>query len=446
MSSSPKSVQPHEIFDRLFRPDKLTQLFENKVAQSRAVGRDGIKIDSFKKNLISEVELIRKKVFSDTYKFTRYKERLISKGAAKNPRVLSIPTFRDRLTLRALCEFLSAVYPNEGVVKPHKYIKDIKNIISEMDSSFCFVRIDIVNYYPSIKIDHLIRIIRRRIRKPQVISLIRKALTTPTTGDKEIDRGVPQGLSISNILSSIYLNDLDDKLNQDWVYFRYVDDILIICDETKAKIAYNSVRAALEDKGLTCHELGKTSKTCIRNSEEGVDYLGFHINARLVSIRESSYKKMFATILNVFTEYKYRSNERRLIWKVNLKITGCIFNGTRYGWLFFFNQTDNLSQLARLDKFLRDKRRHFGLTSGTAKIKRFVKAYHELRYNLYETKYIPNFDTFTIQDMKTAIQDAFGIGDEEINLMEDAEIRERFFSMVKKEVSDLDKDLFEFFS
>ena len=49
---------------------------------------------------------------------------------------------------------------------------------------------------------------------------------------------MPQGLSISNILANIYLNDFDKENNSkdDYKYFRYVDDIFILCNsEEKAK-------------------------------------------------------------------------------------------------------------------------------------------------------------------------------------------------------------------
>ena len=53
-----------------------------------------------------------------TYAFSKYKQKLISKGAGKAPREISIPTTRDRVALRALSDFLTPflkVHQPEGL-------------------------------------------------------------------------------------------------------------------------------------------------------------------------------------------------------------------------------------------------------------------------------------------------------------------------------------------
>ena len=76
------------------------------------------------------------------------------------------------------------------------------------------------------------------------MSLITKIIQNPTIefGSKRTEStlqniiGVPQGLSLSNILANLYMYDLDMKMkalskveaNGILGYYRYVDDILII--------------------------------------------------------------------------------------------------------------------------------------------------------------------------------------------------------------------------
>jgi retron-type reverse transcriptase len=220
-----------EAFESRYGPAALRMLFDERISSSRAVGRDGTRPDVFARTIDPEIEVIRRKVFSQTYAFTRYRDRLISKGAGKKPRLLSIPTVRDRLTLRALCEFLGEIYKEALIKKPHSYIKQISDLASRAVADDVFIKIDIEDYYGSISKELLIRTLKRKIRIPEAISIISKAISTPTLKIGETENGIPQGLSISNILASIYLMDVDTKMSSKWSYFRYVDDILVVAKQ-----------------------------------------------------------------------------------------------------------------------------------------------------------------------------------------------------------------------
>ena len=52
------------------------------------------------------------KVQKGSYRLTPYVERLVPKGRGKPPRVLSIPTVRDRVVLRQLLTALHAAFPD----------------------------------------------------------------------------------------------------------------------------------------------------------------------------------------------------------------------------------------------------------------------------------------------------------------------------------------------
>jgi len=58
---------------------------------------------------------------------------------------------------------------------------------------------------------------------------------------------VPQGLSISNLLSSLYLGDIDTAFGEipDIDYFRFVDDILIICEDQEVDVLKKKLPALI---------------------------------------------------------------------------------------------------------------------------------------------------------------------------------------------------------
>ncbi|WP_194913980.1 reverse transcriptase domain-containing protein [Azospirillum sp. INR13] len=439
-------AKPYKIFLQKFREDNLRALFKEKVSQTRAIGRDGTHVSQFADRQLDELSLIARKVSDGTYKFTRYREKLISKGPFKAPRLLSIPTVRDRLTLRALCEFLAEVYPEAITQKPHAYVKSIQENLAKNDVDAAFLRVDVRDYYPSINIELLIKLIKKRVRKVEAISLIESALRTPTI--KFSVGGVPQGLSISNILANIYLLEIDDCLRKSYTYYRYVDDILIICKSTThAQEAFNEVKWRLKhQRHLQCHELGDGSKSCIANVIDGVDYLGFRLKKNRISVRDSSLKKMINSIISMFSKYRGKRNDQKLIWLLNLRITGCRFQGEKYGWMYFFLQSDDTSQLSRLDRFVARFMEKKGKSELLGRQKTFIKTYHELRYNGKMSKYIPNFDEIGINDMVDVLSQLSGKTKFEIGKMDDNSIRSQFFSLIKKEVAVLERDVLESFS
>lgn len=66
---------------------------------------DNITPKVFEAHLTDNIQIISKKVLAGAYSFTRYREILISKGRGKEPRVISIPTIRDKLALAAYYSF-----------------------------------------------------------------------------------------------------------------------------------------------------------------------------------------------------------------------------------------------------------------------------------------------------------------------------------------------------
>ncbi|TBT36631.1 hypothetical protein D5E85_01380 [Vibrio parahaemolyticus] len=89
-----------------FTSDNLREIYLSNFALSKVTGVDSILPKHFSKRQSQEIDTIVVKVFFEEYKFTRYKEKLISKGANKYPRQIAIPTLRDRIVLKAVNNYL----------------------------------------------------------------------------------------------------------------------------------------------------------------------------------------------------------------------------------------------------------------------------------------------------------------------------------------------------
>ena len=95
--------------------------------------------------------------------------------------------------------------------------------------------------------------------------------------------------------------------------------------------------------------------------------------------------------------------------------------------------------MVNLDRFVSAIANQSGKVPVGYKFKKFIKAYHEIRFRSDTTKYIPNFDVVGT-DFKKQILKKFGVtfGLDEM-LVE--EIDANFFALVSKLAHELEKDV-----
>lgn len=448
------SISASQLFKARFNEKYLRNVYDNYLADGASTGRDGVTLDMFKAKLDDEIEIILRKVKARTFEFTSYREKLISKGAGKAPRQLSIPTVRDKLVLKFLALLLADLYPGQVAWVPHSTIKRVHDVSRTRPATDFYLRLDIENYYPSINHKILMRILRRKIRNKQILHLIQNAIQTPTGKQKSSSTlnslGVPQGLSISNILASIYLADIDQEFSTDSTidYFRFVDDILIITTQARTDELGKITPTLLRKKRkIKCHKVGTGNKSVKVPLSEGIEYLGYRFCVDRIEVRQSSIKKMFANLMKIATGMKYKKNSGRLIWRMNLRISGCQLNSRRIGWLFFFSQTKNVQQLKQLDAFVAKQVSKVLPPTDQKKIKRFVKAFYEIKFHGETSKYFPNFDEFDAEQKKAQISILLpSKTTAQLDALSAKELDDLFQKCISHEVSDLEKDMMEVFS
>jgi RNA-directed DNA polymerase len=372
--------------------EKLQEQFKTKLKNSKTIGTDGIKVEKFEKILDDEIKLINRKVRNNTYKFSRYKEKLILKGKNKFPRLIKIPTHRDKLLLNTLNHFLVNKFrdkiideaPNQKI---SKIINDIKS--QKYDS---FIKLDIENFYSTLNQEILINKITKNIDDEYAINIIKKAINCDNIG-------IPQGLSISSILSSIYMQEFDEIYNskENLKYYRYVDDILILCNEEDVEKIKESLLNDIKNLKLTIHPFdNSTDKSFLGNiGKDSFEYLGYRFEGNKISVRKKSIEKLEKTIINIFQKYK-NLEEDEFYKKLNLKISGCIYENKQYGWLFYFKLIDDLELLYKLDWFVKKCFKQFKRKYDEKKIKKFIKIYFKLKSldfdKLNDKSYIPKFE------------------------------------------------------
>ena len=143
----------------------------------------------------------------------------------------------------------------------NKFLTDTKIELDKEENEVLLVT-DLSNYYESISINDLINTLNFQIeniglseekeKEFKKISLQLKELLS-TWCEPNTRRGIPQNRDASSFLSNLFLNSVDAAmLNSGYRYFRYMDDIRIVCkDKFEARKALKLLANELRKKGLS---------------------------------------------------------------------------------------------------------------------------------------------------------------------------------------------------
>lgn len=460
------SQTPYQLLKSNFKIKSLTEIYNQKFKSSKTKGIDRLSGIQFGKQSKSQIRVIRNKCLKGTYKFSPYLELLSSKGRGKAPRLLAIPTVRDRMVLHALKEILFKVFPDCVPSKlANTYIHEINKFTANRKASeISFIRTDIKIFYASIDRNTLFSKLSKKIKSRRILSLIAKAIETPIVpknyhrkernkySEESQGKGIPQGLSISNILASIYLNDLDNDIRNNTdvqVYYRYVDDILIFTDNNKL----DEIDSIFKDKIKALNLQLNEQKTYKNTADHDLEYLGYRFELPKVTVKASSLERFLHSVAAKFSSYlhnrermlkKFQNNTSKIkeifLADLNEKITGAISENRRYGWVFYFNAITDLSVLYKIDKIIAD---FFGRLDDFNKvdppnIKKISRAFYEAKYNP-KGGYIHNYDNYDNVKKKQDLLMERGWLDPKKEYSK-GKIEELYEQLKQKKLSELEKD------
>lgn len=453
------------LFDNLFSAEALESVFKEEFANKSSKGIDRLNGFQFEKNAKHQLATASAKCLFGTYRFSPFLEVLKTKGRDKNPRLIGIPTIRDRIVLHQLNKFLATLFP-ERVPKnvASTYVREISiDLQGHSPTSTWICGTDIKTFYDSIQRDRLLKVLAKRIRSQSALKLINHALATPTVprntrrakhSDYRTDVGVPQGLAISNILASIYMQEIDDVMpTMGITYYRYVDDVLMYGGHDAVQKAFVSLRSRLKRRGLGLHSIG-SGKSYIQQLSKPFGYLGYSFHWPLISVRDSTTERFLQSIAAKFSDYthnktrrlerfKYLTPERVkeiFVLELNERITGAISHKKRYGWIAYFNQISDLKLLYRIDKAIENmfKRLPDFNYKAPDDLKRLQRAYFEMKFNP-QGGYVRDYDRITTRaEMLSLLTERGRVGPEEA--LTDQQIKDRYEKYLQHILSAMHKD------
>ena len=209
--------------------DKIIS-FENLLKASRKAQRGKrLKNSTANFNLRLEPELLKlqKELQEQTYQIGSYKRFYIYDP---KKRLISALPYRDRVVQHALCNVIEPIFDNGLIYDTYACRKD-KGSHRAVDRFALYCRknkytlkCDIKSYFASIDHKVLSEMIKKKIKDPDALWLIKLIIdSTPSPG-------IPIGNLASQIFANLYLNGLDHYLKETVKckhYIRYMDDLIV---------------------------------------------------------------------------------------------------------------------------------------------------------------------------------------------------------------------------
>jgi RNA-directed DNA polymerase len=312
------SDDPHRRFDDLLNlvadPGFLLVAWDrvrgNKGA--RTAGVDGQTAYYVEAEVGVEVFLdrLRAEIKDRSFRPLPTRERMIPKPGTTKRRRLGISTVRDRVVQASLklvlepifeADFLPCSYGFRPNRRAHDAVAEVRHFTSRTYE--WVVEGDIQSCFDEISHSALLDRVRARVGDKRVLALVKAFLKAGILDEdhllRETDAGTPQGSILSPLLSNVALSVLDEYIAQapggpgasrndrltrrrhglpNYRLSRYADDWCLVVSGTKAdaEALREEIAGALSTMGLRLSE----GKTLITHIDEGLDFLGWHIQRR----------------------------------------------------------------------------------------------------------------------------------------------------------------------
>lgn len=286
---------------------------------------------SFSFNLENNLLEIKKELEMLSYKHGKYREFVVEDS---KKRLIKAPLLKDRIVHNAICIIIEPIFERTFISTSfacrkgkgsHKAIKELRRKLKDKDDCYCY-KGDVSKYFNSVDYNILFNLIKEKIRDEKVLFLIKEIIESDFINNS--NKGIPIGNLTSQLFANIYLNKLDDFVKNTLrakVYFRYMDDFLLLGSKEEMKIAANEICCFLS------HNLYLTinpKKNDVFPIVKGIDFLGYIIFQKYTLLRKSTIKRFLDKVKSEEIEkafFAYAKHANSYFLRNNLSSSNRIF-------------------------------------------------------------------------------------------------------------------------
>lgn len=254
--------------------------FESVKANQGCAGVDGVTVRRFEDNLVFNLKILQSDLYSRMYRPLPVMKVLIPKKDEDKPRVLCIPSIRDRVIQKAVLNLIEPVLDKEFEDCSFAYRKgySVKRAVYQIKAYYnkgyhWIIDADVDDFFDNVDHDRLMEKFKPVIDNEDIRHLVRLWLKTEIWDGETLtipEKGIPQGSPISPVLANLFLDEIDEQLAENgFKYVRYADNYLLLGkNENEARKGLALSMDLLDRMDL---DLDVEAVSCF---EKGFQYLG----------------------------------------------------------------------------------------------------------------------------------------------------------------------------
>jgi RNA-directed DNA polymerase len=231
------------LYGHVFKLETLRAAYQAAKANDGTSGIDGESFSSIEARGVEKfLNEIAQELLAGTYKPSKNRRVEIPKGNGQT-RTLGIPTIKDRVVQGAVKLILEAIFEADfhkssfGYRPKRTAHQALDRVVHGLVQGLTrVIDVDLKSYFDNIRHHLLLQKLAKRVQDPKVLHLVKQILKANGK------RGVPQGGVLSPLLANLYLNELDQAMEEEMVkrrraekwerviYTRYADDMVVLVD------------------------------------------------------------------------------------------------------------------------------------------------------------------------------------------------------------------------
>lgn len=265
-----------------------------------------IDVQHFERNLEDNLFELHQRLKHRTYRHGSYKSFYVHDPKQRH---IHKATATDRVVHRLLYIYLYELFDKTFIYDSyscrvskgtHKGVERLKLFTRRVSKNYaqpCWaLKCDIKKFFASVDHIILLKLLKRKITDPDIISLLSEVLNS-FRSKQGIGRGIPLGNLTSQVFANIYMNELDQFMKQKLkvkYYIRYADDFLFLSHDRGFldQCLIPLMDFLQKDLKLMLHP----NKIIFRKLDWGIDFLGYIVLPHFILPRTKTKKRIFAKL------------------------------------------------------------------------------------------------------------------------------------------------------